>query len=758
MTNSPIIVGNQTIGSGVHHFRYERKGTDVSWDYVRGADAPGGGDLHVTDTPGAWVDMRFNGTSIRLFGVKAADGGFAEISIDGGSPHIVDSYSRDLEDPALIYSSPELNPGPHHIAIRAAGQRGSESEGAYVRIRCAEITPSSPLPLSAVDIGSHTIGDDLHAFQYRGSWRSVDGSGTGGRYRMSETPGDEVVLPFSGHQVQLFGVAGPDGGIAEVAVDGGPVVEVDCYAPEPKPDQLLFTSGILPQAEHALSIRVAGRAGLGKGRQVALDKASVFSHEPPLTRVVVRTDSVRQRMESFSAASGWAIDPIGEHWSEENKTKIADLLYSTDKGIGLSSFRFYVGAGSAVSDLGIMTDPFRRVEVFKESEHSPYDWSRQAGQRWMMQAAKERGVRDFLAFTHSAPFWMNKNGHTRCDRNEETTNLKEGSEPAFAEFLADVIEHFRDEEGVFFNDVSPINEPGWSWDNVNEEGNRSNNEDMIRIIEALHECLARRGLPTRIIAPEAAHLTHLTEKGYLEALFGRPDIRSKLSHIVSAHSYFTDHFEAEALPLRRQLKATLDAYGGLSYWQTEYCLMGRGIGQGRDYGMTPALWMAKMIHADLTLLDASAWHWWLSVSPGNFNFKDGLLYTDWFEPGDPENVIESKMLWAFGNYSRFIRPGSYRVELSGIEESTQFMGSAYVNTEYGRIVAVFVNDSQNKRPVKLSVPGQTVSRFEAYVTSDRPGDDLKLSSLYDSATDSYAIPPRSVVTLVAPYTNYPANL
>lgn len=110
---------------------------------------------------------------------------------------------------------------------------------------------------------------------------------------------------------------------------------------------------------------------------------------------------------------------------------------------------------------------------------------------------------------------------------------------------------------------------------------------------------------------------------------------------------------------------------GLTYWQTEYSFLGLGRGPNRDLGMTPALWTAKMINTDLTIMNAAEWDWWLSVSNGPF--KDGLLYTDWKEDGDPENVIESKILWAFGNFSKFIRPGSKRVVFSWMDIGSPFL-------------------------------------------------------------------------------------
>jgi hypothetical protein len=93
---------------------------------------------------------------------------------------------------------------------------------------------------------------------------------------------------------------------------------------------------------------------------------------------------------------------------------------------------------------------------------------------------------------------------------------------------------------------------------------------------------------------------------------------------------------------------------------SEYCILGDNEGEikgeGKDLGIDPALYMAKVIHNDLVNANASAWHWWIAISP--YNYKDGLVYID--KNKTDGDFKSSKMLWALGNYSRFIRPGAVR--------------------------------------------------------------------------------------------------
>jgi O-glycosyl hydrolase len=193
-------------------------------------------------------------------------------------------------------------------------------------------------------------------------------------------------------------------------------------------------------------------------------------------------------------------------------------------------------------------------------------------------------------------------------------------------------------------------------------------------------------------------------------------------------------------------------YPEWSLWQTEYCVMdgpdGKG-GTGRDLGMNTALDVARVIHYDLTLANASAWQWWTAVSEADY--KDGLIYTDWQKPGDPESVYPSKLLWVLGNYSRFIRPGTRRVELAGDGHGPKgVLGSAFVDQTHRRVVAVYVNeDTQTHRilpRVEISA-GWRLAGVDAYLTSGAPEDDLRLVA-HTRRLDAWELPPRSVTTLV----------
>ncbi|MCA0757833.1 hypothetical protein KP806_22485 [Paenibacillus sp. N4] len=486
-----------------------------------------------------------------------------------------------------------------------------------------------------------------------------------------------------------------------------------------------------------------------------------------------------QKIDNFGASDAWSMEQLGKYWTQENKAKVADLLFSRDKGIGLSAWRFNIGAGSTETDQDIITNPWRRAEAFKQTEDGAYDWSKQAGQQWFLQAAKDRGVDTLIGFVNSPPVWMTKNGHAQPDSTVGSTNLKEGYEDEFAAYLTDVLAHFEN-EGLGFDYISPINEPTWDWNKAGQEGNRYNNDDIKRVVLELYRQLQEKGLSSKISAPDGVEITALLDdevfktfsnqdryngganslgvgkyREYIKDLLGDPELKEAIGNKIASHSYWSDYSNPgdDRLGLLRDLlSANLKKYGeDVIYWMSEYCILG-AYGPGRDLGIDPALVVARTIHFDLARANASAWQWWTAVSKEDY--KDGLIYTDFNQPGDDQNILPSKMLWALGNYSKFIRPGADRIALTGLDEQARsgLLGSAYKHDGEKTVTAVLVNDSTEDKLIQVQLDGigkqESVSVMKPYITSA----DKDLARGQDTAvqadgTFETVVPARSVVTL-----------
>ena len=228
--------------------------------------------------------------------------------------------------------------------------------------------------------------------------------------------------------------------------------------------------------------------------------------------------------------------------------------------------------------------------------------------------------------------------------------------------------------------------------------------------------------------------------------------------IISAHGYHSVWPPDRQVQSRRLLHQALTAANPrLGYWQSEYCILEPpnaeiGGGGGRDLGMALALYIARIIHNDLTVAQARSWQWWTAVS--QVDYKDGLVYLDDGSKGDsgrmgPETlsllkdgaVRESKLLWTLGNYARFVRPGMVRVECRvepGPSHEDGVLASAYKGTSGERVV-ILVNLSRNDVGCDLGTPGQV----DVYTTSSR-------ANLERSRQDAAGIklPARAVITCV----------
>lgn len=484
----------------------------------------------------------------------------------------------------------------------------------------------------------------------------------------------------------------------------------------------------------------------------------LLADEAPARVTFVLNPGIRyQTIDNFGANDAWSLPNIGA-WSETNKNRIADLLLATNSGIGLSGWRFYVGAGRNTETI---RNPWRTAETFAVAP-GQYDWSRAAGARWFLRAAKERGVTQFLATIYSPPPWLTRNGLSNlgADTNA-TTNLKPGVEDDFARYITDILLHFRDNpderERVEFNYVLPVNEPQWDWQH-GQEGNRASNDDLKRLYIALARQLKLAGLKTKILGPESGNLPdlfalnaaagekwHAAYGDYLNWICADPEVSAGFGGVVSYHSYWSDRFPDQLVQDRERLARALKNHPGWKIWQTEYCVME----PGRDLTMATALRVARVLDADLTLVNASAWQWWLALA--NEDYKSGLIYTDYRRPGDPETIWESKTLWALGNYSRFIRPGMQRIQLRGEKPvtGTEVLGSAFLDPKSGRLVMIFINPSHEVRRVHLTIDGTgqsspVLTKFTAYITS--PHDNLRQASSIDFQND-FELPAESIVTL-----------
>ena len=479
--------------------------------------------------------------------------------------------------------------------------------------------------------------------------------------------------------------------------------------------------------------------------------------------VVIDLTDKKQIIRNFGASDAWVCQYVGQ-WPDKSRNQVADWLFSMEtdvngkpKGIGLSLWRFNIGAGSIVQKN--IADEWRATEGFLQNDMT-YDWSRQAGQKWFMHAAKQRGVNQFVGFTNSPPVQMTKNGKAYSS-NGEQANLSKSNYLPFAKFLVEVSRQF-EKEGISFNYLSPFNEPQWDWTSNGQEGTPFTNNEIFSVTSVLDSLLTAEKLDVKIQLAEAAKLNYLyetadkpTRGNQIFEFFNEQSLLflGRLPHVdkvISGHSYFTSAPAETMKNVREKVSETIKtASVPLEFWQSEYCILGdqeEVKGPGKDTGMAPALYVARLIHHDLVLANASAWHWWLSVSA--YDYKDGLVYV---EKNKTDGVVEdSKLLWALGNFSRFIRPGAQRIGVTSenvnVNNVNQLMISSYLDADRQKVVTVVVNNGDTESAIKLDTRGGQVILWQPYFTGSHEGEDLK--PLPEMTGENVVVPAKSVLTLV----------
>jgi hypothetical protein len=504
-------------------------------------------------------------------------------------------------------------------------------------------------------------------------------------------------------------------------------------------------------------------------------------HAQEVIEITTHADIRYQTLDGFGASDAWRAQFVGKNWPLEKRKQIADLLFSQEfdehgnpLGIGLSIWRFNITAGTAEQgdDSGIR-NVWRRGECFQNMDGS-YDWNRQAGQQWFLEAARQRGVEKLLAFPNAPPVHLSANGLGYASEGRININLKPGGMALYARFLADVLEHF-EQEGLGFDYLSPVNEPQWDWSNGGQEGTPALNEEIYSLVRYLSAELSGRGLSTRIVIGEAGTIGHaaISMKNLGREGAGRDDQARfffdpsssfyigdlpNVDRIISAHSYHTVWPLEEQVRYRQLVAEHLrQASPDLGYWMSEYCILQEngeiGRGGGRDLGMATALYVARIMHHDLTITNARSWQWWTALT--EVDYKDGLIYLD---DGSDDGggkmgpyissllhdgvVRESKLLWVLGNYSRFIRPGMVRVhcELSKAQSPEDgLLVSAYHDLQNDLLVYVVTNLSENGCTVNLGGNDQVRT-----YTTDRDSD---MGHAFQRS-DRITVPGRSVVTVL----------
>ncbi|KAL7793763.1 glycoside hydrolase superfamily [Trichoderma ceciliae] len=291
---------------------------------------------------------------------------------------------------------------------------------------------------------------------------------------------------------------------------------------------------------------------------------------------------------------------------------------------------------------------------------------------------------------------------------------------AYANFLVQYVKYYSS-AGYTITHLGFLNEPDFQT-TYSQMQISSNAQEAISFIPILYNTVKAAGLNTKITCCDAVGWT--TQSTYTTNLVNAGS--TQYLGVITSHSYSVD------------ATSTL-SQTSLPKWNTEggpssaFVTTWYGSGASNE-GFTWANKLAvAMVNAQL-----SAYLFWegfeIQQSQSGSHLVDAL---------DRKTATPSGIFWAFAMWSRYIRPGAYRVATSG--SISNVIVGAFQNTDRS-VVVVFTNSGSSTQSAKVSFTGFSPTSAAAYVT-DNSHTFSSTSSTLSGSVVTVSIPSKGVVTI-----------
>ncbi|KAI0892748.1 glycoside hydrolase family 30 protein [Annulohypoxylon nitens] len=437
--------------------------------------------------------------------------------------------------------------------------------------------------------------------------------------------------------------------------------------------------------------------------------------------VTVNLDQRYQTIDGFGCSEAFQRAVQMSKLSEDQQQYVLDLLFSTTKGAGLSILRNGIGSSPDMSS-------DHMVSIQPKSPGGPsstpnYVWDGSDNkQLWVSQEAVKRGVRTIYANAWSAPGYMKTNGNdanggTLCGVSGASCSSGDWKQ-AYADYLVQYIKYYL-ESNVTITHLGFVNEPDLTTSYASMRFSGSQAADFIKV---LHPTLEKANLSTVGI-----NCCDTEGWGSQASMLGQLTSVDSLISTITAHSYTS----SPGSPMNTRHRV----------WQTEAADL-NGQWQGGWYssgGAGDGMTWANSIYTAIANANASGYLYWIGAQTGVTNSK--LIRID----GD--NVSPSKRLWAFGQWSRFVRPGAVRVGVQGA--SSGLRTAAFQNVD-GSVAVQFINSGGSAANVQVKAGGGdgfNPSAATAFIT-DNSHDISDFNVSLSDGTAVVSVPGRAMMTVV----------
>ncbi len=401
------------------------------------------------------------------------------------------------------------------------------------------------------------------------------------------------------------------------------------------------------------------------------------------------------KFEGFGTSLCWWANRVG--FSEKLTADSAKLFFSKE-GLGLNIMRYNIGGGDDPTHSHIERTDSEMPGWWKYDEKSGsflFNPDTDKNQLAVLKAAyKASGEDAFVeAFSNSPPYYMTVSGCTSGSKNAVANNLKQSQIAPFAQYLAQVCENIQTCHGIKIKSLAAMNEPFtnyWKAFSPKQEGcHVSPGKMQSQLITATAQALKDKGLSDITVTATDETNTKLQ----LRALKKLSDEALEVVGRVSTHTY------SKATPKVGEY-ASLK---GKNLWMSETDWS--STSGETDGEMGPAIWLSEKIIEDLNTLSPSAWVIWqvvagyLSRVPDSRGRLDMPAMPDltkgyWgcaFADIDKQEIYLTQKYYAFGQFSRYIRPGMTLLHMNSDHAIAAF------DEKTGKTIIVAVNPKAKMR-------------------------------------------------------------
>ena len=141
-------VGGTLVGVTRFEQTDQHLGWRGSWSKVSVSSYSGGNAWYANST-GSSVDIEFDGASITFLGKKGPTYGIAKVTLDGGSPTLVDLYNATIVYKQTMWTSGFLAPGRHAVKIEWTGAKRAAATNTNVGLDALDLRGSLATALTA---------------------------------------------------------------------------------------------------------------------------------------------------------------------------------------------------------------------------------------------------------------------------------------------------------------------------------------------------------------------------------------------------------------------------------------------------------------------------------------------------------------------------------------------------------------------------------------------------------------------------------